>query len=513
MRNYKIIRMVALCGAVALMLALCACQPPQTKKEETATTLPISFYFEHEDPSSFNNDSLAIQTAEKQFDVDIHVTLAPLPSPSTIPAQYLDGSATCDVFLYKQLDSQNLSTESKGRMLNLSEYKDLLPNFYAAVADLGLENEVAQLEASVGGLYYLPTLSDQNLFDCGLIVRQDVMRDLGFETINTYDQLYQLLSAYKKLHPDTTPMTMFASPNVFFNRMGPCFGYSYTTSSSPLYYNYEKGQYVSPVDDPGYKTYLQYLTKLTKEGLLDMSFDAPIENALWSEKMSSGTSIATMAYYDQIAGLEKASTIPGFELVLLPPPDGGGGSHADARPVLRPGLAFPASITQRDDFEELLRRVDKLFYSDEAQQLWHLGVLNDTYHEVNGEAVPDARFLDDGGYLKKMQSVGCGIEGWQMVWRFEDELRKYDQTFLDLNKRVADMGDCLRIQPQPPTFDDATRERVVLMRSLAKDALDTWTMSFLRGEKEIDKDWDAFATEMNALGLQWLVGVYNADAH
>ena len=58
----------------------------------------------------------------------------------------------------------------------------------------------------------------------------------------------------------------------------------------------------------------------------------PIDGDKWSQKMATGSSMATYAYYDQIGGVEAASEIDGFKLQMYAPLEGPAGATTSQVP-------------------------------------------------------------------------------------------------------------------------------------------------------------------------------------
>ena len=57
----------------------------------------------------------------------------------------------------------------------------------------------------------MPQLFDQPFSDGGLIMRQDYLEEKGFDAPKTFDDLYEILKAYKADHPDSYPCLLYTS--------------------------------------------------------------------------------------------------------------------------------------------------------------------------------------------------------------------------------------------------------------------------------------------------------------
>ena len=96
-----------------------------------------------------------------------------------------------------------------------------------------------------------------------------------------FDDLYEILKAYKADYPDSYPLTILAGPRVLFRMTMPSFGISFGKSSSSgtgaLSYDYEKGEYFEGCISEEAREYLRFMNKLYAEGLLDPEMAAPID--------------------------------------------------------------------------------------------------------------------------------------------------------------------------------------------------------------------------------------------
>ena len=58
-----------------------------------------------------------------------------------------------------------------------------------------------------GKRYYMPSLTDKPFYDGGLILREDYLESKGLEAPKTFDDLYEILKAYKADYPDSYPVS------------------------------------------------------------------------------------------------------------------------------------------------------------------------------------------------------------------------------------------------------------------------------------------------------------------
>lgn len=363
--------------------------------------------------------------------------------------------------------------------------------------------------------YYMPSLTDKPFYDGGLILREDYLESKGLEAPKTFDDLYEILKAYKADYPDSYPLTILAGPRVLFRMTMPSFGISVGKNSADgsyvLSYDYDNKDFFAGAIDDKCKEYFAFLNKLYAEGLLDPEMADPIDGDKWSQKLATGSSMATYAYYDQIGGVEAASEIDGFKLQMYAPLEGPAGAHHQPKSRTGSGIMFPKKTAERDDFERIVRTIDEMFYSEENAKLWCLGVEGVTY-TMDGDKIvysDDIVNSADGIYKSMQLKYGCGSDVTQMVWINEREMSKYDENYAEINTEVAAMDDAIQPVPPTPQFDDLTAEDAASLRTPLGDTFEVWADAFITGKKSTDTDWDAYVAEMKNLSIDQYLQMYN----
>lgn len=485
--------------------------------ETAKDPIKISMYYADNPTLPYMDSWLTVVETAKLANIDLTVEAIPTGSDYTTKvALALNTGENCpDVILYQSTKGENASLAVNGAIVPISDYSEWTPNFNAWVEKLGLQDEVDALRLGDGKLYYLPALRDTAQYDGGLIMRQDYLEEKGFDAPKTFDDLYEILKAYKEDYPDSYPLTTLVAPYVTYRMTmtawGISFGKSSSSGSNALSYDYENGEYFVGATSDEAREYLTFMHKLYAEGLLDPEMAPIIDDATWSSKMTSGYSMATYAYYDQIGGLEAASEIEGYDLQLYPSLEGPAGAHHQPKSRVSAGIMFPASTAERDDFEELVRAVDKMFYSEEAVNIWHLGVEGVTYTKDGDDII----FADEianasEGVFKYMQvKYGCGADPFQMVWVNEIDMKKYDENFAEINATVAAMDNVIQPIPPTPLFDEDAAEEVSAIQSTLIDTIEVWIDNFVSGKKSLETDWDAYVAELESLQVQRYCDLYN----
>jgi len=511
-----------------LVLLLCVALvgiSAQGTKETVATTpsaaagpVKLSLFYSDNATLPFKNDWLTVKEAEKLAGTQVEWEIIPIADYQTKVSLALNTGANApDVILYQSITGENASLALNGAIVPISDYSAWTPNFNARVKEFGLEDTVAKLALSDGKRYNLPSLFDVPFYDGGIIIRADLLAKYGLKAPKTFDEFYDVLKTFKKNNPDSYPLTILAGPRVLYRFTMPCFGISLGRNASSgsyvLSWDYTKKQYFAGAISDQYKAYITYFHKLFAEGLLDPEMADPIDGTKWSQKMATGKAMATWAYYDQIGGVTAASTIPGFKLQMYPSLAGPAGAHNQPKAKTGAGIVFPAKTAKRADFEQVVRAIDKMFYSEESAKLWCLGVEGQTYTMKDGKVQFTDKYMKDprGIYKALQQDFGCGSDVTQMVWVNKREMTKYDENYAAINAEVEKMGNVIQELPPRPKFNDVDAETAGSYQTPLADAWERWNNAFLTGAKSIDADWDAYVAEMKKLGIEKMLELYNKN--
>ncbi len=546
-------KVLALVMALMLAVSLTACGSTDSGSVSSASTgsssssadssstsevepadgpIKVSMYYADNPTLPWKDDWLAAVKTAEICNLDLEVEAIPSAELGTKVSLALNTQQNCpDVILYQTTKGENASLALNGAIVPISDYSDWTPNFNACVEQFGMQEDVDALRLADGKLYYLPALTDTPFFDGGLIMREDYLKSKGFDDPKTFDDLYNILKAYKEDNPDSYPLTHLVAPYVT-NRMtmtswGVSFGKSSSSGTGALSYDYEKGEYFPGAISDQARDFLIYMRKLADEGLMDpdLGTGGTIDGDVWSNKMATGYSMATYAYYDQIGGVEAASEIDGFKLQMYPSLEGPAGAHHQPKSRTGAGIMFPTATSKRDDFEQIVRAIDQMFYSEECSKIWCLGVEGVTYTMDGDEIVytDEIKNSPDGIYKYMQVQYGCGADPVQQVWILDRELTKYDENYAEINAKVAEMGDVIQPIPPTPLFDDITAEEASSLQTPLADQVWIWMDAFVysgvNGASEDggvglrdpnnDDDWNAYVDAMKALQIEEFCQMYN----
>ena len=480
--------------------------------------MEFSVFYSDNATLPFKDTWLTVTEIQKRTGVKVNWEIIPIADYKTKVSLALNtGTNAPDVILYQSTKGENAALALNGAIVPISDYPEWTPHFNARVKEFGLENDVDLLKLKDGKRYYMPALFDVPFYDGGLILREDLLKKYNLPVPKTFDDLYRVLKEFKRHAPDSYPLTILAGPRVLYRMTMPSWGVSLgkngASGTNTLSWDYDKKQYFAGAISEEYKSYITFFRKLYAEGLLDPEMAEPIDGDRWTQKLATGKAMASYAYYDQIGGVEANSTIPGFKLQMYPALAGPAGAHHQEKSRTGGGVMFPIKTSRRADFEQLVRAVDEMFFSEENAKLWCLGVEGVTYTVQNGKIVFADEFVNakEGIYKSMQVKHGTGSDVTQMVWVNAREMTKYDDNYARINAEVEAMGDVIRYIPPTPKFDDKQAEEAGSLQTPLHDAWERWNSAFLTGAKSIDRDWNAYVQEMKNLGIDRFLELYNSN--
>ena len=481
-----------------------------------AAPITISLYYSDNPTLPFREDWPALLAIQEKYDVKLDIEAIPLGDFGTKASLALStGQNAPDAILNMSTAGQYASLVLNGAAVPISDYPQWTPNFNARVEEMGLQENIDSIRLSDGKFYYLPRLWEKPIYDGGLIMREDYLEAKGFDAPRTFDDLYEILKAYKADYPDSLPLTTIINPGVLYRMTMPSWGISVgqysSTNTGVLSWDYDKKEYFPAAISEQYKQYISFFSKLYAEGLLDPEMKQ--DDTSTAKKLATGQAMATYGYYDQIGGWTQGTTIDGFKLNLYPVLAGPGGAHHQPRNPTGNGIMFPIGTANRPDFEQVVRKLDEIFFSEDANRIWCIGIEGESY-TMDGDRIVYAEDITSSpaGIYKTMQNeYGCGTV--QMVGHFDIEMTKYDDNFAAINTAVAQMGDAIQTIPPMPFFDDLTAEETALLQTTLYDTFEVWNDAFLTGKKSIETDWDAYVQEMKDKGIEKFCALYNAYKH
>lgn len=411
---------------------------------------------------------------------------------------------------------------SSGAILPMSDYVEHMPNFRKYVEEWDLADMVENLKQADGKYYMLPGLQEVWVPSFSLIIRKDVWEKAGVGVPGTWEEVHEGLAALKAEHPDSLPLADGFEGQSLINYGGYAFNTRAGWGFGDGMIGGQDGEplrYAATTDE--YKAMVEYYRTLVAEGLLDPETltaandgsgaggvaEKFANETCFAASGSSGTLIEFAQALDETVGAGN------YELQLIPPPAGPGGNIMGPRNFWH-GFMLNAEIAESENFLAVLQFLDWLYYAPQAREMLRWGIEGETYTKAEDGTIT----LAEGHSLDSFDlGVGAGTDilkdlGFSTFLAEATESRELKQSYNSAEYTEYIDGVIENLESMPPwtpaPLEEAELEQAALMATPLKDAVDTATLQFILGQRDMG-EWDAFLGELEASGLESYVELIN----
>ena len=412
----------------------------------------------------------------------------------------------------------------EGLFVNFADYLDMMPNLSAAI-----EENPDMLETVVnedGSFYLLPSKLVTSTTGSNLLYyRTDMMKEIGWDKPPaTTDEFLEYIKAlqqhFGKNDPDFIAFNGYQSgymgwdssnfPRYFFAAFGELLSTGFNVDSN--------GKVVFGAATDQFKHYLEFMVELWNSGAFNTNIYST--DATASQALAAGNHVGVVPHH---AGHAAANFASGnLEMDILPPLTSEYWDTPQWYQAPKTKINNVSMLsTKCEDIETMVKWFDA-WYSTEENPLNEEGTIYGITPWL-GEIGKDTAFDEDtlvytileheglevGNFLAKQSFQGSLYSG------FEGGLFPYSQ---DPNTNVGMKGRGVVNNLWPyaeQTFEFSsmalTQEESDLRSDIYTDIstyLKEETAKFITGEKSIEKDWDAYLAELNKIGLQDLIDMY-----
>lgn len=542
-------KILALILALAMILSLAACgkpaeQPPVETQPATPDTQPVETEPEVQEPQK-NVDRYPLQS-DKTFDVvsgsDIFgddgetVITQAMQKATGVDIDWsfmtaeqvqlaLTGKDLPDaIFQYASLLDKATMYEygQGGYFVNFMDYLDIMPNFSAVIE--ANPNALKVVQNEDGSVYCLPTLTVTSTgFNNLLYYRTDMMKAAGWEKAPaTTDEFIQFVTDLQAHYGANDPE--FIAVNAYAaNRMGwstkrimsyffPAFGELLLTELTVD----SQGNVVLGASTEQYKHLLEFMNELWNSGAFNTNIYS--QEATASQALAAGDHVAIVTDHN-------GHTSEGYANMSVLAPltsEYYTTQHWYKSPSCSWGR-INAISAQCEDIETMVKWFDA-WYAPATDPLNAEGTLyaitpwlgeigvdhaldeaTGIYTELEHEGIEMGKFLAsesfqialysgyEGGLFpfSSAPTNGVGVKGQGTI----NNLWPYAETPFDLNSLVL-------TEDESDTYNDAwTDINAYIVETTAK---------FITGEADIAAEWDNYIAELESMGLQDVIDVYQA---
>lgn len=429
-----------------------------------------------------------------------------------------------------------------GAIVAVSDYTQYMPNFTAFVEEFNLQADLDTIIRADGKFYRLPGLHESPRQDYTLMVRKDLFDAAGIDVTAiekdwTWNDLYDALVAVKAYmvenglcsEKDYIWSDLWCGSESGQNSGGnllKLMGATYNVKSgwavgNTMSYDAAKDEWYCSSTSDDYKEFITMVNKFVKGGILDPETFTQDDTTAHNKFYNGETAIMSTnesQYATDVAGLATGigEGVGECYMVVIPK---GNCPYTSESTRLENGVMISKNALDElgeDEFIKMMRFVDWLFYSDDAYTLTKWGVEGETYQVVDGYKQ----------LLPGLKCGGLGITGpdedtdIRLQWGYaggnyfyghrtslrDDHLSAAVQ---DKAKRYNEYREIKALEPAVVTDEDEN-EMLALWQTSLVDTVNTWTLQFAVGQKDIEADWDAYVAACEGANLQNYLDTFNA---
>ncbi|MFC7623851.1 extracellular solute-binding protein [Microlunatus sp. GCM10028923] len=411
---------------------------------------------------------------------------------------------------------------SSGAILPMSDYVQHLPNFAKYVKEWDLSGMIDRLKQSDGKSYMLPGLQEVSVPVFTLIIRKDVFDAVGAGVPQTWDDMRAALLKIKQKYPDSKPLADGFEAQSLLNYASHAWGTRAGWGFGDGMVDDGAGGLKYTAAAPEYRQLVEYFRGLVADGLVDTeSLTASNDGSgggsvvekfanetVFAASGSAGTAIEFAQALEETLGKGR------FEVLQIAPPGGPAGQVVEPRNFWN-GFMINSELKDSEYFLATLQFLDWLYYNPQARELLRWGVEGETYTKAaDGKITLKPEYSLDGYNLNTKAKTDLQKDlGWSNnVFADSTESRALKESynapaFVDYLDSV--LTSRKPRDPYPPApLNETELEQASLMATPLKDTVDTNTLKFILGERDLE-EWDAYVAELEAQGLPNYVELLN----
>jgi putative aldouronate transport system substrate-binding protein len=420
-----------------------------------------------------------------------------------------------------------------GAIVPISDYTQYMPYFTDFVEKYNMQDDLKTITKSDGKFYRLPGMLEAPVQDYTFMIRKDLFDAAGvdvpaIEKDWTWDDLYDALVKVKAYmvsegmikESDYVWSDLWCGSEVtdgsggnLLKLMASAYDVQagWAIGNGMLYDSTKDEWYFGPTSD-NFKAYLSEVTKYVQGGILDPETFTQDNQTACNKFYRGETAILSVnrsQYTSWLANLDENLGAGNYETYLCLLPRGEKTNYLPENSRLENGVMISKRALDElgeEGFIKMIRFVDWLFYSHEAYNLTKWGVEGETY-QVNADGTKS--LLD--GY----QCGGLGIAGDEsdidirLQWGYAGGNFYYGGTIAEMtdnfNPDIMDFVNRITaardVKPLDPSYvaDEEENEQLNLWKTPLIDNVNTWTLQFATGVKNVDADWDAYVASCEGL--------------
>ncbi len=232
-----------------------------TDAEEDREVIEVNIWAHDMD---FPEDDRMVQYLEDKFDLKFNITSYANGIYQENLRNYILGGDMPDMYAnWGPGDTNTLfdQIQSEGLLMDMT---DLIPNYPNLMESVHYDDDSLKFLYNGDRIYGVPRKWNKDTTDRVLFIRQDWLDELGLEMPDTWDDVYEVLKAFKEAEPDGVKQVGLSMNDPFWIKMITA-GFTGVNT----WYQDETGRYKMDIFHPNMKEGYEFLHKLYAEGLLD----------------------------------------------------------------------------------------------------------------------------------------------------------------------------------------------------------------------------------------------------
>ena len=430
-----------------------------------------------------------------------------------------------------------------GAIVPISDYVKYMPNYTEFYNKYDLSKDIQTITRSNGKYYKLPGMKESNLINYSFVIRKDIWDKAGVDVVAIQKDWTwaDLLEALKKVKAYMVSQGMCKESDYIWSDLwcgnesgqgsgGNLLGVMAATydcnagwnMGNGMRYNKDQDKFLfSPVSD-NYKAFLKTANSFIEAGILDPETFTQ-DDATATAKYYNGKTAIMSINQGQWANYEQNMTAQlgegKYENYVITMPIGSTRNSTVDPARLENGVMISKKALDElgeAGFIQMLRFVDWLFYSHEAYDLTKWGVEGEHYTVENGQKKLKEGFCCAG--LGFGNDAAESMTDIRLKWGYAGGNFWYGGTVAEMSdnltgavadyvKRDYEDRDVPPLAPGiAPTADQ--NEEINLIATPLISNVNSWTLKFVTGQANVDKQWDEYVKSCESLNYQGLVDIY-----
>lgn len=494
-----------------------------TGEEASASALPfdetltVTMMISENATQPVNPDSSLIQYMKEHLNVDLQLQIIPGSDYATRVATALASNSMPDMIRACQ-PYQFSQYAPTGMLLNIDDYKEYAPDYYALIDGEDRIGETNKLRIN-GSMYGFETLEYYRVAIAPInAIRTDLLEEAGLDMPTTWDEFYDALLAIKEKHPDMTGFSSRAGTRTMIGRYAYQLGsggFNVVDTTNGVYYEPEEDAYIYGPTSENFKAVIEFFAQAYKDGILDPDYATMTQETYW-EKLSSGRTMSICDNNSFIGrvfnpALEQIDENAAFDIV--PPLENDLGQTRQYR--YNKDWTDQIIVSSQVDEPEKVVQFLNWFYTDEGRMLTNFGVEGQDYDIVDGNPMIKQEIVDANSdasdvFTAIQGELGLGLQG---LATYVDEYTYHqvsDPIFLEQAEKIDQYTEdgSIVYAPLYPSLSQEDNERATSLQANLNNVFDQEIDKFIIGQRSMD-EWDDFVATLESQGASELAEIYN----